>query len=1008
MKLLFIIITIFINVLLASAQDITYGTGQWNSEGLGNHRALIYVGKNSDAVKVTIPWRRLDNVEDKNLILIDALTNQRVKNIYCVQKNKDFGEIVFQPISGEGNYYLYYMPSRNTGNWWFPNATYEIPKDTYDLEWRKNTADKIDNELAKTISFESKSDYHSFYPMELPVTQKELAVLLSNNQDKEFLIFPENRNFPTRMTETIPYRWFEKGANHKFEGSALRNESYSWQLGIFAPFKELDDLKITFYDLKTEEGNVLSAASFKCINMGGKDHLGNKFIKNVKIPKGEVRAMWIESDITEGQAAGIYQGKVTVSAKGTKDYAVNVALQIEDKIAKNRGYDTPQNQSRLNWLDSDRGIDDEAFAPYTPVKLSGKTVSILGRKLSFNKEGFPEKISSSFTGSNHSVDGPDKNILSGSIHLDLTHNGKVIKFSTEEPKIILQASGAVAWQSVLRSQDIDIIIKAKMECDGYINYETKIQAKKDIDLDDVKLVLPYNKSTAKYLMGMGRQGGYMPEKLEWKWNQEYANNMIWIGDVNAGLQVKLKHLVPDWKLGTFEKVGPYRDWSNEGKGGCNVNSSGKEVIVTAYTGTKTLKKSDAMVLNFGLLITPFKTLDDKHWNERYYHADNNPVTASQNGATIMNIHHANVYNPYINYPFLSVDTLKHLVNENNKHKIRTKLYYTVRELSTYLPELWAFRHLDDEIYSRSNAIVLADTHVNRDPNSIYGMTGHSWLLEHLRTNYDPAWHCLPDPAAGLDWDMSIRNQGLSRLHNYYVEGLNWLIKNEGIRGIYLDGVGYDREIMKRIRKTMDRAADSCLIDIHSGNAFEPAYGLNSPANLYMEHFPFVNSLWFGEMYDYNSKPDYWLVEMSGIPMGLYSEMLHGCGNAFRGMVYGMSSRYYQDCRPMNIWKLWDYFGMTGSEYIGYWDEANPVKTSNDNVLASAYVKENTLMVAIGNWTDKVQKINLGIDWKKIGMNPSKVKIEVPEIENLQKTSEVDLNNLSIPASKGLILIIKKD
>ena len=31
-------------------------------------------------------------------------------------------------------------------------------------------------------------------------------------------------------------------------------------------------------------------------------------------------------------------------------------------------------------------------------------------------------------------------------------------------------------------------------------------------------------------MGMGRQGGYMPERLEWKWNQEYANNMIWIGD----------------------------------------------------------------------------------------------------------------------------------------------------------------------------------------------------------------------------------------------------------------------------------------------------------------------------------------------------------------------------------------------------------------------------------------------------------------------------------------------
>jgi hypothetical protein len=105
-----------------------------------------------------------------------------------------------------------------------------------------------------------------------------------------------------------------------------------------------------------------------------------------------------------------------------------------------------------------------------------------------------------------------------------------------------------------------MVVNAKMECDGYINYETKLKANKPIDLDDVKLVIPYEKSTAKYLMGMGKQGGYIPERLEWKWNQEYANNMLWIGDINAGLQLKLKHVVPDWKLFTFESVGPYRDW----------------------------------------------------------------------------------------------------------------------------------------------------------------------------------------------------------------------------------------------------------------------------------------------------------------------------------------------------------------------------------------------------------------------------------------------------------------
>lgn len=1002
-KLLFINVALIINVFLTNAQEITYGTGQWNPEGLGNHRAVIYVERPSDAVKVNVPWRRLDNVEDKNLILIDGLTNQRVKNIYCTQKNKDFGEIVFQPVSGEGNYYLYYMPGRNTGKWWFPDAKYEKTTDTYDPIWKNNTANKIDNQLAKIISFESKSNYHSFYPMEVPVTQEELSGLLEKNQDKEFLIFPEDRNYPVRMVETIPYRWYKKGANYKFEGRAMKDESYSWQLGIFSPFNELNDVKLIFSDLRTDKDEIISSKSMKCINMGGRDHLGNKFVKIVKVPKGEVRSMWIVSDIKANQAPGIYQGKVTVSAKGTKSYAIDVKIQIEDKIAENRGYNTPQNQSRLNWLDSDIGIDDEVFVPFTPVKLKDRSVSVFGRELTFNNYGFPSKIISTFTGSNHSVDGEEKNVLSEPIRLDVFQGGKAVKWSSKVPKITMQTSGAVAWETILTSSGLELLIKAKMECDGYINYETRIKAKKDINIGDVQLIIPYEKSTAKYLMGMGKQGGLTPEKLEWKWQQEYANNMLWIGDVNAGLQVKLKHLVPDWKLASFEKLGPYRDWSNEGKGGCNVISSEKEVVVTAYVGERTMKKGDEMVLNFGLLITPFKTLDDKHWKERYYHADNNPVKAAKNGATIMNIHHANIYNPYINYPFLSGDTLKSLIEEGNKLHIRTKLYYTVRELSTRACELWALRHLDDEIFSRNNVLTPDDTHEKIDENSIYGMTGHSWLYEHLRSNYDPAWH---DPTMGLDGDMSIRTQGLSRWHNYYIEGLNWLIRKYGVRGLYLDGAGYDREIMKRMRKTMDRAADSCLLDFHSGNAFQPAYGLNSPANNYMELFPFINSLWLGEMYDYNStKPDYWLVEISGIPFGLYGEMLQDCGNAYRGMVYGMSTRYYGGCRPMNIWKLWDYFGISGSEYIGYWDDANPIKTGNKNILASVYLKKDKAMIAIGNWADTDQVISIDIDWEKLGMNPSSAKIEIPNIDNLQTSGVANVKQLNIPASKGLILII---
>ena len=177
-------------------------------------------------------------------------------------------------------------------------------------------------------------------------------------------------------------------------------------------------------------------------------------------------------------------------------------------------------------------------------------------------------------------------------------------------------------------------------------------------------------------------------------------------------------------------------------------------------------------------------------------------------------------------------------------------------------------------------------------------------------------------------------------------------------------------------------------------------------NQYMEHLPYINSLWFGEGYDYDLPPDYWLVEISGIPFGLYGEMLQECGNAYRGMVYGMSSRLaWGGCDPTNIWKLWDYFGISGSEYVGYWDTANPAKTDNKDVLASAYIKKDKVMIAMGNWTDKEQKVSLELDWKKLGMDAARARIELPHIENLQEEGLADIEHLTIPPSRGLIIII---
>ena len=83
--------------------------------------------------------------------------------------------------------------------------------------------------------------------------------------------------------------------------------------------------------------------------------------------------------------------------------------------------------------------------------------------------------------------------------------------------------------------------------------------------------------------------------------------------------------------------------------------------------------------------------------------------------------------------------------------------------------------------------------------------------------------------------------------------------------------------------------------------------MNNCANQYLELFPCIDSLWFGEGFNYDEPPDYWMVEAAGIPYGLFGEMM-GSGNPWRGMVYGMTNRLGWGGNPRSLWKLWDEFG----------------------------------------------------------------------------------------------------
>jgi hypothetical protein len=325
--------------------------------------------------------------------------------------------------------------------------------------------------------------------------------------------------------------------------------------------------------------------------------------------------------------------------------------------------------------------------------------------------------------------------------------------------------------------------------------------------------------------------------------------------------------------------------------------------------------------------------------------------------------------------------------------MKLNIYYTVRELTNHATELWALRSLGSEILAPGDG------------------GGYPWLREHLVDGYQVAWYDHLEWPRSTTWSKAsgqaevsaaINTQGNSRWLNYYVEGLRWLVENIEIDGLYLDDVSYDRETLKRMRKVMARRPGS-MIDLHSCNTHA-----RQPANNYMEFFPYIDSLWFGEMFDYGESPDYWLVEISGIPYGMMGDMLQDGGNRWRGMLYGMTARVPYRNHAVAIWPVWDSFGIAEAKMIGYWEPDCPVRTNNGNVLATAYVRQGKTLVAVASWAKQPVECRLTIDWKALGLDPAKVTLTAPEIKDYQPARSFALTDaIPIAPGRGWLLLLEE-
>lgn len=976
----------------------------WAADGLGNHRAVVRVSPGDldvDAVAVTLPWRRADlNPARKRIVVCDASTGEKVKNVRTYNVSASEGVIAFQPNKENETYYIYYLPyifrrGYGSGRWdskpWEDYLPADKERDSLSASWDSSVWEQytpgIDSKWyvslptrsdtlrqAQVLRFESRTRFDFPTPMGLIATQPECAMILERHPENP-LLFTEDRAFPIRLTGHVPVRWIEKGPSDSFEGMAFRNEYYVWQIGVWCPREKLQNVKLSFSDLVCGN-NKIDAAQITCFNQEGVSWDGNPLKFQVDVGKGKVQALWCGVHIPEAASPGRYTGHISLSADGLKERVIDLTIHVKKEILEDKGESDLWRHARLAWLNSTIGIDNNPVAPYKAMEIDGDTIRATGKTVVLERNGFPKSIRSN-----------SREILAKPVRFVVETSNGTVSFDALNATPQKETDGLVCWRSSAEQGDIRFKCDGHMEFDGYIHYKIEVSSLRKMETKDIRLCCDYTPGASEYFIGIGykgHKGGARPARHSWDWKGPWDS--FWTGGVDAGLHTEFLGGTYHGPLLGDYKPAPPAVWANGGKGRVSIaGAEGESALAVASTGKVTLSPNP-LVFEFAFMITPAKMVDTKkHFSERYSHGGGDGFDeAAEKGANIQNIHHASRLNPVINYPFIVRRPLIDFIKEQHRHNRKVKLYYTIRELTNYAAEIFALKSLNHEIF-RSGI-------------------GHGlpWLCENLVDDYKMAWFT---EITGDQYDASIVVNGFSRWINYYLEGLRWMLENYAIDGIYLDDVAYDRPVLKRMRKIMEKYRPGSLIDLHSHEQYSMG-----PANQYMGFFPYIDRLWFGEGFDYGKMmPDEWLITFSGIPFGLMSDMIDHV-NPYLGMIYGATGRhgYEEKYSPAPVWSLWKSFGIEDAEMKGYWTGDCPVKTSHPNVKATVFLKPGEALISIGNFDSIQQSVKLSFDWSALGINPDNAILDAPEIESFQHAVTFNVRQtIPVEAKKGWLFLLKE-
>lgn len=895
-------------------------------------RVVLRVPDRGEVVRAEVVWRRsLLSARLHGMKLIDAKTGNEIADARLVQYSAERITVDFRPASGPGVYYLYYGASEPA---FFKSSE----------EWSNTDRITVMPIPATVERIEERCALDGFPPMEIPALHAETEALLAQFPGAPYLVFPEDRDRSIAMQHEIPAIWTFRDPEALFALTADKNEYRVFQVGIWACRETLENVSIGFGDFTASGGAIIPAARFQCLTTTSK--IKSRYIKKptgpFPVPKGEVRAFWCGIDLPPDVAPGEYRGTVTVRPGGKASTVIPVQLRISDASVEARGDNDLKRLSRLRWIESDVGLSDQVFPPYTPLKLTkpSRSISTWGHTLTLTPSGLPG-----------SLRGETTDIMAAPMDIACTVNGAPAVWGNGTCRFTESIPARVRWTGSASSGPLRLGVEGEMEYDGAPIVTVTIESPRDCRVTDLTLTLPWRKDQAWLASGMGYRGKREGDRLWRSVPRERAcfDPSVWLGSVKAGLGFL-----------TWDTA-PWEDASR--MDAALVTEQGDRVVLRLNLGAHTIGPGKTWKMQFALRPTPVKPEDPRHWQFRYLHRgggfapgeDDTPQSYLKDnckrldelaalGVKRLNLH--DWWGPAFNYAWQwdGPDNLSRLTAEAHKRGIRVKVYNSGRELSNLAPEFWPLLYEGTQ-YAFRDSIV----------SNPVGNFQDAWHENHLPDGLPQGWPRLHRDR-GNEHTVPVSNA--TRNGNFYLESMRYMTENFGVDGAYWDGAdgptpGH-REMAKRLWTMYRQTNPEAAIDAHHGTTM-----LESPVTSYLLVLPFIDSIWHGEGFAYDQySPWAWLTEISGLPFNIPSEMLSGEQYLDRGMLFGIWPRMGWGAgteKQKKLWAFFDSFGIEKAALLGFWEKNNGVLLDRADTYVSAFAHpKNGALLVVSTWHPPLQ------------------------------------------------------